>query len=125
MTAYSSLAVRTIRRLGSPITLIKVSEGSYDSVTRQQSTAKTSYSTAASGAPLMGQLQNQIVKDETGRLVQTDKREVGIAAADLPSGVIPAKSDQVEINGQIYEVLAIRPDSAQGEVYRYRLEVQA
>ncbi len=125
MTAYSSLAVRAIRRLGSPITLIKVTEGGYDSATRQQSTAKTSYSTAASGGPLMGKLQNQVVKDEAGRLVQTEKQEVGIAAAELPAGVLPAKSDQVEIGGQVYEVLAIHPDNAQGEVYRYRLEVQA
>jgi hypothetical protein len=125
VTAYSSLAVRTIRRLGGPITLIKVTEAGYDSATRQQSTAKTPYSTAASGGPLMGLLQNQTLKDESGRLVQTDKREVGIAAAELPAGIEPAKSDQVSIDGQVFEVLSIRQDSALGEVYRYRLEVQA
>lgn len=112
----SDTAGRMAEHFGAPLILRKVTAAGYDDATRRNANTTVDYSLG------YGRLQAQVITDEVGNLVQTDKKEIVIPADQLPSGVVPNKDYLLLLGGQQYTILDLAPEGA-GIPYEYKATV--
>ena len=122
MSSFALRAVDTAGRMaehfGAPLVLRKVTAAGYNDATRRNASTTTDY-------PLgYGRLQNQVLTDAAGNLVQTDKKEIVIPADQLPAGIAPTKDDLLVLGGQQYVILDLKPEGA-GITYEFKATVLA
>jgi hypothetical protein len=119
MSSFDAMAASGVTSFGGPVTLRKVTQGPYNATTRIQPPPTTT------DYPALGRLEDQVVEDESGRMVQTDKKKLVLLAQSLPPGIVPAKTDFAIVAGVQYTILKINVDAAQNSPFAYPLEVQA
>ncbi len=119
MSSFDAMEASAVTSFGGPVILRKVAQGTYDTATR------TKPSPTTTDYPALGRLEDQLVEDESGRMVQSDKKKLVLLADSLPAGIVPEKTDFVIVNGTQYTILKYTIDAAQNNPFAYPLEVQA